>query len=224
MRAQQLEDGSIAVSGTTRSERFNRIWAGIGWPEREPGYICVVGDRQDGRYHALREKRGGLWELGDAALEAKDRFLLESILVDGRDAIATSYFRTLNGLCFYEDSGAELPPLTETPTEVPRLTSAFVTGWNTATVVPVPERVVSNYRSALEKVRGLIVSGRLLIHEANCPRLVYTLRQPLEDLLNSPVMKGLVWVLTALADTAGNWSLQLPEPVPWYTSPPRAGK
>jgi hypothetical protein len=223
MRAQHMEDGTIAVSGTTRRELFNRIWAGIGWPERDPGYMCVVGERQDGRCHALWEKRGGLWELGDAALEAKDRFLVESILVDGRDAVATSYLRTLNGLCFFEGAKAQPSPA-PIPVNVPRLTPPFAAGDTTATVVPVPERVVLNYRSALEKIRGLIVNGRLLIHEANCPRLVYTLRQPLEDLLNSPVMKGLVWVLTALADSAANGNLHLPEPAPWYTSPPRGGK
>lgn len=223
MRAQQMEDGTIAVSGTTKRKLFHRIWAGIGWPERDLGYVCVVGERQDGRHHALWEKRGGLWELGDAALEAKDRFLVESILVDGRDTVATSYLRTLNGLCFFEAAKTEPSPA-HMPGNGPRLTASFAGGETTATVVPVPERIVLNYRSALEKTRGLIVNGRLLIHETNCPRLVYTLRQPLEDLLNSPVMKGLVWVLTALADSAANGNLHLPEPAPWYTSPPRGGK
>ena len=70
----------------------------------------------------------------------------------------------------------------------------------TATVVPVPERATANYRSALERTRGVIMAGNLMIHEANCPKLVYALRQPLEDLLRSPVMKALVWVITALED------------------------
>jgi hypothetical protein len=90
--------------------------------------------------------------------------------------------------------------------------------------VPVPEKILTNYRSALEKTRGLIMAGRLIVHERNCPRLVYTLRQPLEDLLASPVMKGLVWVLSALEDTKGNGGLNGMEPQPWYANAPRDGE
>jgi hypothetical protein len=53
---------------------------------------------------------------------------------------------------------------------------------------------------------------------------VYTLRQPLEDLLASPVMKGLVWVLSALEDTRGNGALNGMEPAPWYANIPRRGE
>ena len=103
MRAKCLGDGTIAVTGTKGTESFNRIWAGVGWPENAAGYLCVLGERVDGRYHALWEKNGGLWELGVAAVEVKDRFLIDCIWVDARDAVATSYLRTLPGLCFHEE-------------------------------------------------------------------------------------------------------------------------
>jgi hypothetical protein len=44
---------------------------------------------------------------------------------------------------------------------------------------------------------------------------MYTIRQPLEDLLKSAVMKALVWVLTALEESKAKG--QPPEiPEPWY--------
>ena len=109
MQASYLPDGIIAVTGAVREERFTRIWAGIGWPDRDPGYLCVVGEREDGRYHALSESLGGLSELGRAAIEAKERLLVENIWVDGRDAVAASYLRTLEGLCGYQDTPKSRP-------------------------------------------------------------------------------------------------------------------
>ncbi|MBI5249391.1 MAG: hypothetical protein HY912_07845 [Desulfomonile tiedjei] len=219
MRAEYLGDGAIAVSGTMHVEKFNKIWGGIGWPETKSGYFCVIGEKTDGRYHALWEKQGGLSELGDEAVQAKDRFLIEQIWVDGRDSIATSYIRTLDGLCFYDESErvASHRPVTVT-----------ASGWTqfknqtmTAVVSPVPDRVVNHYRSALEKIRGLIMQGMLLIHERNCPIMMYTIRQPLDDLLKSAVMKALVWVLTALEGSKANLG-QPPEiPEPWYKNLPR---
>jgi len=217
MRAQYRENGVIEVSGTSRKEDFNRIWAGIGWPDRDTGYICVVGERADSRRHCLWEKRGGLWELGEAALEAKDRLLVELIWVDARDDLATSYLRTLDGLCFYENP-ADKPSSQPVSTASPSDTSRSKSGGATAIVAPVPEKVVTNYRSALEKTRGMILEGRLLIHEGNCPLLGYTLRQPLDELLKSPVMKALVWVLTALEDAKGNGLLEAPSQDPWYAN------
>ena len=215
MKADLLEDGTITVSGTIRSERFGRIWAGIGWPDLEPGYLCVVGERVDGRYHALWEKRGGLWEIGRAAVEAKEQFLIDRIVVDARDELATAYLRTLPGLCFNE----------ENPEERVRA-SAFLSTAGAfirdeglmATVVGVSERVVMNYRSALDKTRGIIMAGRLLVHEPHCPALLYALRQPLEDLLRSPVMKGVVWIVTALEDARGHETVDEGTCDPWYTN------
>jgi hypothetical protein len=216
MEAQHLDDGTIAVAGTARKETFLKMWAGIGWPDQEPGYLCVLGERPDGRYHALWEKTGGLWELGEAAVQVKDRLLIECFWVDARDSVAASYLRTVDGLCFYE------PP---TPTAFPAGPSAPCSsvGVVTAAVMPVPEKMINNFRSALEKTRGVIMKGRLLIHEGNCPKLVYTLRQPLDDLLTSPVMKALVWVVTALEQSRGGYGLDAPVTESWYRNLPRAG-
>lgn len=212
MRAEHLGDGTIAVSGTFRIERFARIWAGIGWPELKAGYLCVLGERGDGRYHALWEKRGGLWELGDEILQAKDRFLIECIWIDARDSVAASYVRTLEGLCFYENAGDHSD---DCIVSTPELWTEFKNRTMTAVVSPVPARTLNHYRSALEKVRGLILKGQLIVHEKNCPVLVYSLRQPLDELLTSPVMRALVWVLTALEESKGTQQQQ-EDGEPWY--------
>jgi hypothetical protein len=71
-------------------------------------------------------------------------------------------------------------------------------------VAAVPERVSNNYRSSLDLTRDLLNEGKLLVHAQNCPILLYTIRQPLEDIINSPVSKALVWVLTALENSTGS--------------------
>lgn len=215
MHGHYLEDGLIAVSGARRVETFTRIWAGIGWPDRDSGAICAVGERPDGRYHALWEHTGGLWELGEAAVAVKDRLLVESIWVDSRDSLATSYFRTLNGLCFHESSDSDKD------STLGKLFRSLKDRGNerelpTAAVMPVPDRVTDNFRSALEKTRGTIMKGNLLIHESNCPKLLYIIRQPLEDLLQSPVMRALVWVITALDATKGCHAGEETNMGPWY--------
>lgn len=215
MNGAYLEDGLIAVSGARRVETFTRIWAGIGWPDRDSGAICAVGERPDGRYHALWEQTGGLWELGEAAVTIKDRLLVESIWVDSRDSLATSYLRTVNGLCFHEssypDQGANLGTLFRSLKD--RCSEQELP---TAAVMPVPDRVTDNFRSALEKTRGTIMQGKLLIHETNCPKLLYIIRQPLEDLLQSPVMRALVWVITALDAAQGCDAAEETTTGPWY--------
>jgi len=220
MHAQRQHNGVIAVSGRSGREEFDRIWAGIGWPDDEPGYLCVTGLRADGRPHCIWESRGGLWELGEAAVEAKDRFLIDCLWVDARDTVATAYLRNFNGLCFYEALAGAAPEPglgPQSPAERPHFRGKDIV----ASIVPVPERITSNFRSALEKVRGTIVNGRLLIHPTNCPRLLYTLRQPLDDLLRSPVTKGLVWVLSALEETGAVAEQGLDAAEPWYETLPR---
>jgi hypothetical protein len=95
MRAEYLEDGTIAVTGSRSTEIFTRIWASVGWPDRDSGHVCVVGERTDGLYHCLWEKSGGLLEIGTAVIAAKDLFLIDCVWVDSSDELATSYLRTL---------------------------------------------------------------------------------------------------------------------------------
>jgi len=215
MRAEHLEDGTIAVSGKAATIVFNRICAGVGWPDLDAGYICVVGERIDGMYHCLWEKQGGLWEIGGAAREAKDRFLMECVWVDGRDPVSTTYLRTLEGLCFHEDTERRNNP--DGDSTLNTLVRLYVPAIeHTTCIVSVQDAIASNYRSALEKTREVIITGRLAVHESNCPKLIYLLRQPVEAMLKSPVMKGLVWVVTGLETTKGQGIQGVDRRIPWY--------
>jgi hypothetical protein len=220
MKTEYLPDSTLAVSGTTRVEKFNKIWAGIGWPDREDGYICVAGERLDGRYHCMWEKPGGLWELGEAAVEAKDRFLVDRIWVDAGDELSTSYLRTLDGLSFYDEED-DYPDGSWIPARPASRRDHFRDLGTVATVSPIPERIAANYRSALETIKGLVMKGGLIIHESNCPRLLYVLRQPLQEMLASPVTKGLAWVIAALEISRGVSGAGLDEHSPWYGNLPR---
>lgn len=223
MRAKRLPDGTLSVSGASNNILFTRICAGIAWPEHDPGHLCVVGERSlDGLYHCLWERPGGLWELGDAAREARANFLVDCFWVDARDVLSTSYMRNLEGLC-------TSPILVHRGTTQDRSAQTAIVVSpgrdhdlnNPAAVAPVQERILQNYRSALEKTRAAIMTGRVLIHETNCARVAYALRQPLETLLHSPVMKSLVWVVTALELTGENWG-DIPEnDWSWYGNPKR---
>lgn len=217
MHADYLEDGTVVVFGASNKLIFNRIWAGVGWPDQDAGHICVVGERTaDNLYHCLWEKHGGLWELGDAALEVKKRFLIDCIWVDARDTISTSYLRTLEGLCFHPELGTKLPMGMSKAVSPGRRKAPLTARDGTAAIAPVQERIWANYRSALEKTRGVIMTGRLFVHETHCPQTVYTLRQPLEQLLKSTVMMALVWVVTALENTRGNLTEAREPQDSWY--------
>jgi hypothetical protein len=215
MRSTYLPDGTIEISGSTSTVQFNRIWAGIGWPERDPGYLCVVGERRDGRYHALSETRGGLWELASAAVDARKSFCIERIMVDSTDELSTSYLRNYGGLCSYEEELQRASYLFLGATTHPQIKQD---GPPLPTVSPVQERIITNYRAALEQTRGVIMNGKLLVHEANCPVLVYTLRQPLDEILPAPVMKALVWVINAFEQSQGGGPPDRTDFDTWYSN------
>lgn len=188
-------DGTIMVSGSSKEERFERIWGGIGFPGTDPGYLCVIGERTDGRYHALWELRGSLAELGEAAVEAKHRLLTDVFWIDGSDEIAAAYFRTLEGLTRPPGVSQRKDPIGLMREPALRYSSQSE---QDTVVAAVPERLVSHFRSALDMTRGLINSGKLLVHAQNCPVLLYTLRQPVDDVVGSPVSRAIVWVLSGL--------------------------
>ena len=93
MEARLLPDGDIRVRGASRDELFTVINAGVGWPAEQPAAIVVLGLRVDGRFHALEEARGSLFEIGAAAGEFADRLLVDTFLIDASDRVAGGYFR-----------------------------------------------------------------------------------------------------------------------------------
>jgi hypothetical protein len=220
MRSQYLAEGTIEVSGSSGAARFHRIWAGIGRPETDQGHLLVVGDRTDGRYHALSETRGGLWELASAAVEAQKAFFIERIMVDATDELCASYLRNYEGLCLESDSPDQASYL-----PIGSMSGAVKTRRSRPAPIisSVHERFVLHYRAALEQTRGVVMSGRLLVHEANCPILAYTLRQPLKDILPSSAMKALVWTITALEQSRDDDGSYPVDRESWYANVGRLG-
>jgi hypothetical protein len=93
MDAKALPDGDIRVRGVSRDELFTVINAGVGWSAEQPAAIVVIGLRRDGRFHALEEATGSLFEITDSAVEIADRLLVDTFLIDATDRVAADYFR-----------------------------------------------------------------------------------------------------------------------------------
>jgi hypothetical protein len=202
MRGRLEPDGTIIVRGSSSERKFSVICGGVGWPEGDPGYFLVVGLREDGRYHCLWEKQGRLWELGEAIREGQSAFLLDCVWADAADKLGMAYLRNLNTVTIERDgAGPELKSVLEKV--------------EPAVVVAVRENVTAHFGCALEKIREIMMRGGLLVHEANCPNLIHSLRRPWRDLLQSPVIRALVYVISGLesgkgASNAGRFT------EPWY--------
>ncbi len=169
MDARLLPDGDIRVRGASRDELFTVINAGVGWSAEQPAAIVVLGLRLDGRFHALEEAGGSLFEITDAAVEFADRLLVDTFLIDATDRVAADYFRR-----------------------------TAVKGRQVVRAVPV--RIITNFRSALEHARGLLLNDSAIINERLCPTLLYSLRQNQDYAMRAPVVRALVYALLALQD------------------------
>ena len=195
-------DGTISVSGASRTEKFGRIWAGVGLPEQDDGYLCVVGERLDGRYHCLWEKSGSLADLGRALIYASKTLLVEQVFMDCSDRLALAMIRSF-GISEQGRNPSRIPRVGKPPSEL------FI-------VRCAQERLVLNFRTALDKTRGLLDGGRILIHESNCPKLMHCLGLRIEDLMRSSVIKALVWVVNALEHAGSADKAPEIHVDPWY--------
>ena len=216
MRASLKHDGLIIIHGDVRSESFTSVHAGVGWPDGEPGGVVVVGRREDGRYHILEEKRGRLFEIAGASVEIASRLLVDTFWIDSTDSVSTAYFRGEDGPLGPLD--ARKRPLVKTftlgtisanrPGKGRELDSAPI-------VRSVSDTILRNFRSALERVRGMIAQERALINEKRCPSIMYAMRQPMDYALASPVMAALALGLLSMVG-AGDDDHALDMPRQWY--------
>jgi hypothetical protein len=195
MRASDLWDGSIAVCGHSATLIFNRICAGIGWPDAEDGALCVVGESAAGTYHALGERRGTLLELGRAVVQTKAELLVDCFFVDASDEISTGYLRSLEGprdVTQEERKSTEKPKMSRSGVFHPHGSG------DPLVIAGVRPRYRDHFRGALEAVRGIIESQRLVVNQVSCPSLTFALHRPLDYMVTSPVITALVWAITAM--------------------------
>ena len=193
MRGRRLADGDILVRGAAREQVFTDIHAGVGWPDEQPGAIVVVGRRLDGRYHVLEERRGAMFEIAPAANELAERLIVEIFHVDGSDRLASCFFRR-EMWSDHKSAGLKDHPV----------------------IAAVSDELPKHFGSALEQVRGLILTERALINERLCPTLMYALRQDFEFALTSPVITAMVFGLMPLVDEGDGVPMTLVTGKRWY--------
>jgi len=214
MQARELWDGTIAVSGRAATLVFDRICAGIGWPDAEDGALCAVGYSPAGTYHVLEERRGTLLDLGRAVRAMKTDLLVDCFFVDGSDEISTGYLRCLEG-------AAEACRRDASAGQAQSAFRAVTSGHGTRdpiVIAAVRSRYREHFRGALESVRGIIASERLMVHRSECPTLTSALHRPLDYMITSPVIRALVWVVTAMEAAADDASAHTGLRDGWYVS------
>ena len=153
--------------------------------------ICVwsVGART-AAIIASGKSKGGCGNCGKLSLPRKSRFLLDCVWVDPADQLGISYLRNLNAPTVDgEPCGADFGLAADTVGQT--------------VIAGVRKNVMENFVCALEKTREVMMLGTLLIHEANCPKLIYSLRRPWKDLLQSPIIRGLVCAISGLESSKG---------------------
>jgi len=212
IRVQLLFDGSIAVTGQSSTLVFSRVWAGVGWPEAEQGALCVLAESLEGVYHALAEWRGSLYDLGSAASSAWADLLVDSFWIDASDEVSTTYFRRLD----FSLSGVKEVEAHCSSLKRPLGRPAGANGAVGPAIVGVRPTFRENFRASLETMRGISASERLAVHQDRCPSLAFALKRDLDYLLRSPVVKALVWALTAMESTRGQAAVQVGPDDVWY--------
>ena len=223
MRSSLKHDGLIIIHGDVRSESFTSVHAGVGWPDGEPGGVVVVGRREDGRYHILEEKRGRLFELAGASVEIASRLLVDTFWVDSTDSVSTAYFRGGDGPLGPLDGGKRPFDKARSFGRIRGNIASKALELDSAPIVrSVSEAILRNFRSALERVRGMIAQERALINEKRCPSIMYAMRQPMDYALSSPVIRALALGMLSMVG-AGDDDHALDTPRQWYGNRRRTG-
>ncbi len=213
MQARLLWDDSIAVTGEESTLVFNRVWAGVGWPEADQGAVCVVAESTERVYHALMEWRGSLYELGSAALTARTDLLVDSFLIDDSDEVSTAYFR---GLEFCPGSLQTSGKRRTNHEQLFMASSRKSSQADYPAIIGIRPCFRDNFRASLETLRGIAASERLNVHQKHCPSLAFALKRDLDFLLRSPVVKALVWALTAMESTRDKAVIEVWPEDGWY--------
>ena len=196
-----LHDGSIETGIGDRKQIFDRTFASLAWPEESAGHMIVCGMTPDGRLVVFTECAGGLLELGDMAIRAKNDHAIDSVIVDDRDRVSTVGLRNLEGLCF-----DDLPTGASRKVLWPGGCSGKSSSGSIRDAVAVSgalKEIINNYRGALERARILIMKRLIVIDETQCPTLSHELFQPMSYVLVSSAVRSLV--LASGSVVSGVW-------------------
>lgn len=218
MSAKILHDGTIEIRTCAGVHIFDRTFASLAWPEESSGHMIVCGITPDGRLAVFTECAGGLLELGDMAVRAKNDYAMDAVIVDDRDRVSTVGLRNLEGLCFDDSSDGNSEKRLKSWRAFRK--SSFADLQDAVAVCPAPREIMANYRGALERARLLIMKRRIIIDDIECPALAHELFQPMNYVMGSAAVRALVLASGSVRTGEPAWGSQTR--TLWYANMRRA--
>lgn len=187
------ETGHITYDGRI----YKEFAGGIGWlfPKGEEHYslhwLVVTGLGVDGLYHVVHEFGANMHQLCQEATDVKDRLFVSRFYADQSQPQLMSTVREHDGLTRYITHGTDLRGRTKWLHQ-PERWQHFRDRDTVATLMPVSDRIRVDLQAGIDKVVGLI-SDRKLEISWECPRVIWVLRQSIEEWHIHPIMRALVW-------------------------------
>ena len=130
---------------------------------------------------------------------------MDTFWIDSTDSVSTAYFRGADGPLGPLDTGKRPVGKTFTLGTISANRPGKGRELDSAPIVrSVSDAILRNFRSALERVRGMIAVEQALINEKRCPSIMYTMRQPMDYALSSPVMAALALGLLSMVGAGDN--------------------
>ncbi len=198
-RGRIIEPGLIEIKGIEAGAKFIRMCAGLSAPAVDPGYFCVVGEIEAGGYHCLYEREDRTEGIAQALRIAVDELCVEYVWLDGITRPAA--LRIIDKFSEKDGPGLRRP----------------ITQFKSLPIFGSPRAALGDdFPAALDVIRDIIIGGSLMIHTSYCPRLMYTLKQPWADILDSAVIRALVWVISGMEADRGAY--EPPAADAWYAN------
>lgn len=194
--ARIVDHGITEITGATGKHHFLKIAAGFELPSNNPGYFCVVGERIDGIYHVFHEYQGRLSESARCLRQCAHAWHL--------DFIATTKTDEATHRLLVDALSLEPPPRL-----FPHAGQADDIG-----LITIPESATRSIGSILDGIREMMSTGALVVHPKTCSALLHSIHRPWADLMVSPVMRALCWVIMIFERTRDFEHILQSEP--WY--------
>lgn len=181
---------------------FIRFDIGIGWlnPKGDDHFarhwIAVIGQHKSGYYLQAGEASGSLADIAEAAVNFKDRFLVERVWLDSTAMSSASYLEEWDGLTQYKEDGKDRrgkPKYLHKPDYWPH----FRNRETLAALHKVPDVFKLDLQGCIDLV-GKLAKDKLFKIRKVCPRSIWVLGSSLEEMLNHPLMKAIALPLAIM--------------------------
>lgn len=192
----------IGIDGV--KEKFKRFDMGIGWldPKGDDNFarhwLVVVGQQENNEYVVAHEASGTLVDVASAAVDAKDRFLVERCWLDATVVSSSALLQSWDGLTEYKYNGYDQRKKKQY-LHKPEHWSNFRNRDTTLTLFPVPALYRADFQSCVDLFVSLLKDKRLSLRKA-CPMAWKIQGESLETLLTHPIMKAIAWPLKMMEE------------------------